>query len=416
MADTLSTLEQIRIKVRRLTKSPSVSQISNDTIDDYVNSFVLYDFPESLRLAALKKTLTFYTEPYHDVYTTTTADATDPLYNFKNRYITIDSPIYIDGSLAYLSKSPAAFYGNFPNKESQYLIGTGNGVTTIYTGYVGANTTSATKINTGFNTNGFGNVAGVYVRAYAVGDRFSIGAEIFTVTALGEPAVLDTTGASIVHTLNTTTGAFDIQGSEINSTLYFYPLNPAVNYTTDTHILPNKVLFSAVNVNNNGIQVHDDGAGNLVGDTGADSTIDYITGAYDVTFNIAPKNGSLIYAFVYPYTASMPSAVLFYDNEFTLRPVPDRPYRVEVTVYQRPTALAAGESPELTQWWQYIALGAAKKIFQDRMDLDSVAMIEPELQQQELLVNRRTINAQTNSQVATIFNTGYPVEELFGND
>jgi len=60
---TLSTLEQIRIKVRRLTRSPSTSQITDASINDYINTFILYDFPEHLKTSYLRKTFTFYTEP-----------------------------------------------------------------------------------------------------------------------------------------------------------------------------------------------------------------------------------------------------------------------------------------------------------------------------------------------------------------
>jgi hypothetical protein len=61
------------------------------------------------------------------------------------------------------------------------------------------------------------------------------------------------------------------------------------------------------------------------------------------------------------------------------------------------------QAPQLEEWWQYIAYGAAKKIFEDRMDLDSVALILPEYQKQEQLVLRRTIVQNTNERTATIY-------------
>ena len=73
-------------------------------------------------------------------------------------------------------------------------------------------------------------------------------------------------------------------------------------------------------------------------------------------------------------------------------------------VYVRPTELlAGGSSPELEQWWQYIAYGAAKKIFEDRSDPDSVQQIIPEYKEQERLVLRRTIVQQTKERTATIY-------------
>ena len=64
----LSALSNIYIKVRRLTRSPSVNQLSDTEIKDYVNTFVLYDMPEHLKLTSLLSTVSFYTLPYIDTY------------------------------------------------------------------------------------------------------------------------------------------------------------------------------------------------------------------------------------------------------------------------------------------------------------------------------------------------------------
>lgn len=132
---TLSTLERIRVKVRRLTKSPSAVQISDSEIDEYVNTFVLYDFPEHLRMFYLRKTLTFYTRPYIDTYSTVTTATDDPLYNFKNKYTSTHTPMYIAGVQAYYSQSREQFFGIYPMNNSVASIGvTGNGVRTNFTG------------------------------------------------------------------------------------------------------------------------------------------------------------------------------------------------------------------------------------------------------------------------------------------
>jgi uncharacterized HAD superfamily protein len=62
--------------------------------------------------------------------------------------------------------------------------------------------------------------------------------------------------------------------------------------------------------------------------------------------------------------------------------------------------------PQLEQWWQYIAYGTAKKIFEDRMDLDSVQQIMPEFKQQERLVLRTTLTQQANERTVTIYTQG----------
>jgi len=134
------------------------------------------------------------------------------------------------------------------------------------------------------------------------------------------------------------------------------------------------------------------------------NTINYVTGAYTITFPLAPGSGAPINSQTIPAVTSLPQSMLYYDNIITLRPVPDQPYQINFEAYARPTALlATNQSPQLEEWWQYIAYGAAKKIFEDRMDTDSVAQIMPEFKQQERLCNRRTIVQYTGERVATSY-------------
>jgi hypothetical protein len=73
-------------------------------------------------------------------------------------------------------------------------------------------------------TDGAGAASGTVAGGvYKVGQQFSIGAEIFTVTTLGNPGVMTTTGAATTHTYDTTTGAFVFDGAAINTQVYFYP-------------------------------------------------------------------------------------------------------------------------------------------------------------------------------------------------
>ncbi len=65
--------------------------------------------------------------------------------------------------------------------------------------------------------------------------------------------------------------------------------------------------------------------------------------------------------------------------------------------------MSTGQSPVLKEWWQYIAYGAAKKIFEDRMEMESVQMIMPEFKTQERLCLRRTLVQYANERTATIY-------------
>jgi len=87
-------------------------------------------------------------------------------------------------------------------------------------------------------------------------------------------------------------------------------------------------------------------------------------------------------------------------------------------VFVRPAELLdSSQEPKLEEWWQLIAYGAARKVFQDRMDMESLQMIEPEYQNQMLLVQRRTIVQQTSQRTPTIYANDYwgPNDWWFNN-
>lgn len=316
-----ATLQAIRDKVRRLTRSPSVNQLTDATLDEYVNTFIAYDFPETLRLFSLKKTLTFYTKPYVDTYTTNEI-ANDPLEDFTTNYITIEPPVYIAGKKAFYSQSREEFFNIFPQNTIQEQIGTGDGGTTVFSG-----------------------------------------------------------------------------------TLQNIPVQR------------NNVIFTSINTANNSLVRKDvpfnQSSGNLVQpDNSAPATLDpvnqinYITGVFTVTFTSAPAANEPVYAQIFPLNVTTPTSVLYYANTFTFRPVPDGAYKVTFDAFVKPTELLSSDpadEPELTQWWQYIAYGASKKIFEDRMDMESVQMIMPEFNRQERMVLRRSIVQQTNERTATIY-------------
>jgi len=309
MAD--STLTAIRTKVRRLTRSPSAAQLTNAEIDEYVNTFVQYDFPEHLRLSSLRETFTFFTEPYIDEYESTNP-ATE-LDNFENIYTTFHDPVYVDGKRVPLYQDRNQFYNVYPRNNTVETIGTGDGVSLIY-----------------------------------------------------------------------------------NGTLTNHPL------------IKQNVLFSSIATNNTTVEVHDtDGgtgvSGALTGSGGATGTINYVTGVYGIQFVTAPADGEPVRAHYIPYEPAEPQAILFFDNKFYVRPIPEYAYRIDIEAYRRPTEVLAGSSPELEQWWQYIAVAASVKILQDRMDTEGVAQLMPFLNEQKRLVLRKTIVQQSNERVATIY-------------
>jgi len=321
MAD--SSLAAIRTKVRRLTRSLSPAQLTDAQIDEYINTFVLYDFPEHLRLSNLRKSFQFFTEPYVDVYDPDSYGVNTPLYQFNQKNITVHPPFYVAGYQATFLESREILYGMYPKVSTIFQIGSGS-----------------------------------------------------------NPPVLQYTGV-------------------------LPNLNPG------TCIIRGNVAFSSIDVNGDGLVMADfpfnAEFGQLgvpgqpvVGPLDPNNYINYVTGDYTVTFATAPEQGAAVNCQYVPVQTS--TTVCFFDGSFIVRPVPDQSYPINMEVYVRPTELlVAGGSPELEEWWQYIAIGSSLKVFQDRMDMESVALLMPEFKKQECLINRRTIVQYASQRTATIY-------------
>jgi len=340
----LNNLQEIRTKVRRLTRSPSTAQLSDDDIDQYVNTFILYDFPEHLRLFSLRTTLKFFTQPGVDTYQTS-ANVFDPLYNFQNQYIAIHQPVYIAGIPASFTQWKNVFFGKWPN--TNYVINT--------------------LIATGGSAGPFTGIINSFPPNYSQG--------------------MSRTGAILQHSL--ILSALDVNNNAM--VIVDYPstvsspggINPHIGYLGQ----PN---FPQDNANEFG-------------------QINYVTGQFTVTFPdptlVASYN--TIRADYIPYIPGLPIDMLYYDNKFILRPVPDKVYSVTVEADIRPTELIlSNDIPKIEQWWQLFAYGAAKKVFEDRMDMDSVQMIMPEYRNQMNFVNRTSLEQQANERTTTIYTEG----------
>lgn len=346
MALATSTLTTIETKVRRLTRSMSEAQLSTDDIDQYINTFIAYDLPEHLRQIDLRKTFSFYTIPGVDTYyTQTNPGGPNPsLYQLNQNYLTFHAPLYIAGFQGQLYQDRNQFYAQYPIMQSIASIGTtGDGVTTQFIGVVN----SQQQVVPG---------------------------------ALPNPT---TQLISLVQE-NVNFVSTDINGNGIN--MIDYPLTAAGFPTLGNLYPPGGAPTSTVAQDPN-------------------NYINYQTGQFVVTFPTAPAAGVTINSQTVPQQLSIPLIVLFFDGGFTVRPVPDQVYTITMEAYVRPTQLLATGpiNPQLEEWWQMIAYGAAKKIFEDRMDTESVAQILPEFEKQMRLCLRRTIVQQTAQRTSTIY-------------
>ena len=131
---TLSVLSEIIITIRRLTNRPSSAQITDDEIKKYVNKFILYDAPAILNSLPLRNTFTFYLDSYIDTYGNDNVNVTSPFYNFNNKYITVNAPVYVGGYKMSFFEDRNLFNAQYQNPIAVTAIGTGDGVNATFAG------------------------------------------------------------------------------------------------------------------------------------------------------------------------------------------------------------------------------------------------------------------------------------------
>jgi hypothetical protein len=310
-----NNLEAIITKVRNLTARNSDQQITDQQIIGYINTYYLYDMPESLRLLKLKDVYSFITTPNVEYY---------PFPS--EQYITVEGPAYCGGQQMNYFQDNDQFYRQWPKINNLQIVATGNGTAGPYTFYI--------------------------------------------------------PGTPFMQSINTVGLPNNYTGTDI------------------------RVLLSANIAEMESTSVIDNGMGGFVA---APGSIDYITGMVTVTFPAIVPPGAPINSSTIPYVASLPRAILMFQNQFILRPIPDQSYLVEVNAFRFPTQLINdADTPELFQWWQLLAYGAAIKILSDNADWDNANAIRPYLEEQLRMVQRRTIKQQTNQRSQTIYNqSGY---------
>ncbi len=116
-----STINAIRLKIRRLIASPSEQQITTDTIDQAINTFYQNDFPYGIKLDQMRSVYTFYTAPYQSKY---------PLnVNFNQG---IRAPVYVDGIQGNFFKDRSEFFRMWPRYPTLSTPFIGDGSTQIY--------------------------------------------------------------------------------------------------------------------------------------------------------------------------------------------------------------------------------------------------------------------------------------------
>lgn len=372
------TLLDIRNKVRNITGRPSTDQITDESLNDYINNYYVFVMPFELKEQITDQYLTFVTTPGVDVYA------------FPGGYFTDSPGAYADGFPLVFYQDTDVFFQDWPQQYAVDNIATGDGVTSSFSGglqnppiiigslFIAADDPTGAQQLLSDNGNevtqqiALGNGGAVYNGTLGV---FPIIAGSLTITDGVENLVDQGTGVLTGDlggsgTIVYATGVYNITFNSVVAT----GIGIEATYTTDVGAL-----------------------GTLSGD--GSGTINYLTGAYTATFTNAPASTANIYAKYIGYSGNRPQGVLFFNNEFTLRPVPDQAYRILMQGYVKPVALENdSDKPLQEEWGQLIAFGAALDIFQSSGDTENYDRIFPTFKRFENVALGRTIQQLTEQQ------------------
>lgn len=341
----IANLSAIITKVRQLSSSGNSYQITDSQIIDLINSYYLYDFPAEFRSLKLK-----------DMYTFNTIKGIDTYPFDSEHFSTIEAPAYcMNREIKLFQDSPWSFFAVNYNWQFQQNIATGDGTPGPY-----------------------------------------------TAIAQSTPIIRSTNNNPMVSTQTSQTTNFLTNPQK--------PTFPQTNISRVQNILitANTALGQTLNVT-------DDGNGNLIGDvdTSVPSTIDYDSGAISVKFSASIPSGENIQLQYNPQQLSIPLSILFYQNQFTLRPVPDKGYTISLVAYRLPSQVLMGTTsntapnlngqPEQNEWWETIAFGVAKKIYQNRLDTDGVAIMDAFLKEAISKNQTRTYAQLGKQRIQTLF-------------
>ena len=414
----IANLQSIITKTRKLSASANSLQITDEDIIDYINSFYLYDFPAEFRSLDLK-----------DVYTFNTIRGIDTYPFDRDHWINIQEPCYIAKREVRLFQDPFQFYyfnfnssGHWQREETLATSDTGS-----ITNITQANPAVVTSTAHGLETGNLVTITGV-LGMVEINDLSSaitvIDDDSFSLDTIDSTAFTAYTsgGTWVSNAFSGTLQASPIIRSVNNNPIAQTLTSPTApqapgtfpaNFTNVPNI--NRVQNFLVTANiSNGVTLNitDDGAGNLIGDTGTGvNTINYDTGAISVTFSQTIPAGNSITVLYNPVVLNIPLAIMFWQDQITLRPVPDKGYTVEIVGYRTPSQALMGTGdtpnmagrPELLEWWETLAVGAAKKIYEDRLDMDGVGMMDKMLQERYAQNYTRTYANLGKKRIGTIY-------------
>ena len=333
-----STVAAIRTKVRRLTASASEAALSTVDIDKYINTFYSQDFPYGIKIDQMRDVYTFFTEPYRDRY---------PLDVYYNQGVR--APFYVDGIIGSFTKERQQFYNVWPKFPTKFQPISGDGTTTSFSFTIPAPFLSQEVVLGGVdsagnpitvNDDGNGNL-----QLQVPNPVISVPQQFVGVAPLSPPA-------PIPGMKNINTGSPGL--NNVNTQTLVNPAVPGVYFP------------------------------------GGIGTVNYVTGVFNINFPVPPAAGTQMTLWVSQYQPGRPYSLLFWNNEFTIRPVPKLVHKVTIETYLTPVQfMQSTDEPILQQFWQLISIGAAIKVLEDRQDMEGIQNLSILYDRQEDLVLER---------------------------
>ncbi len=367
----MNYLSDIITYVRRIIKSPSDAVISDNLIIDYINRFWINDLDAIMQVFDLKTKYLFQTTPG-------VVDYNMPLYSIQTEpgpqdisyypiYQGFFDPCFINGIQGSFSTQREVFYNMYPlYVQPLQQVATGDGTTT----------------NFSFQLPFFPAIPG-HVDMMGMLSAGRTKSPIFTndllsinITSVQPRVYISYTEANGSNVIVHDSGQF--LASATDSDLYGFLISPLPAPG------PGLPLNGGYSMTSN--------------------TVNYNTGAVNVSFFNAPPAGTPIQVQCYFYEEGIPRSILFYNNTLTVIPPPNTQYLVELGAYLSPAAfISSGQYVPFAYMSEFLSRGAARKILSDTGDMEQLQFYEPFYQEQKMLVWKRSQRQFTSTRTPTIF-------------
>lgn len=394
----MNLLSDILTYIRRIIKTSSDADITDNLLIDYINRFLLMDVDARMQLFDYKTKYQFQTTPGVDQYNM-------PLYNPQIQpdgsiiapfpvYQGFMGPVYINGVPIHFETQRDVFFRSFPNiVQYQTSVAIGNGGSTYAIQLPLLSNVLPIPNNPHFQSilRGHVDLTGIIAYYNSTGLNQDPPIPIDPITMLPYPNLNIPTTSTFPGVYLTSIGA---DGSNVVVTDSGQFLQGNVNYG---------LLIKPGSAPVGNLALGAPGSYNTTS-----NTINYFTGTINVTFPVSIPSGVNINAQCYYFNNGLPRSMLYYNNTITLRVPPALQYLVEVDAYLTPAAfLVSGYAIPFAYMSEYIARGAARKILADTGDIEQFQFYEPLFREQEMLVWKRSQRQFTSTRTQTLYSRGH---------